>query len=91
MLNKAIFDDRGELVGWAGELLIDVFEGRIEYVRVSLAHRGEPSELMVVVPWSVLRADGNSGGRWHIAARKSLLDSMATRQMQWKSGASGSH
>jgi len=85
MLDKAIFDQSDELVGWAGELLVEVSEGRVEYVRVALADGAARTDRMVVVPWSVLCSDAEFDGKWRINARKSLLESLASRQSKLKS------
>jgi sporulation protein YlmC with PRC-barrel domain len=74
--NRDIVDPSGEHVGQIHDLLLDIREGKIEYVCIALPPGAGLRGREVVVPWSALRLQSD-GMRWEVAARKRILTSIA--------------
>ena len=80
VLNQEIVDVRAELFGRASEILIDVVEGRIEYVRIALADGQASTNRTLVVLWSAIRDSADVTYPWCINASSVLLGTLAVRQ-----------
>ena len=73
MPDSGIVDPSGELIGRIRDVLVDLDEGRIEYVCIELERSGRERPSEVVVPWSAVRAPATSDADWTIAAGKKIL------------------
>jgi sporulation protein YlmC with PRC-barrel domain len=71
--NRKVVDRSGEFVGRIHDVLIDLRDGRIEYICIALRDAGVSKPTEVVVPWSAIRACGHDSADWEVAAGKALL------------------
>lgn len=76
LLNRGIRDSHGEFVGWVRELLLDLREGRIAYVRIELRFDSARGLWTLVVPWSAVRYEHDDDS-WRVVARKATLTRLA--------------
>ena len=74
---RRIVDPNGAHVGHIHDVLLDLRDGRIEYVCIALEDTTRSDAPEVVVPWSALRARGEGTSDWEIAAGKRLLQDIA--------------
>jgi len=89
LLELAVVDVDGDVVGRIEDLLVDVRDGSIQYVRVVLeepqgsakAGAGPPRvsrRRVLTVPWSAVRIEPELAvARWRIAARRATLERIA--------------
>ena len=74
---RRIVDPNGVHVGHIRDVLIDLREGRIEYVCIAIADAAGDFESEAIVPWSALRSRDDGMPHWEIAAGKDLLHDIA--------------
>ena len=75
--DKRVLDNEGKPVGFIRDLLLDLDEGRIEYVCIRLDASKRTTHHEVIVPWSSLTTDAITGSDWIVAASHSVLRRMA--------------
>jgi len=74
--NRRVVDPMGEYVGQIHDVLLNLRDGRIEYICIALnVSESTPSE--AVVPWSAVELRGDDDPHWQVAARKALLEEIA--------------
>ena len=74
---RTVVDARGEPVGLIHDVLLNVREGRVEYVCIALIRDDDAEAAEAVVPWSVLRMNSEEGASWRIAASRAVLEDIA--------------
>ncbi len=75
--NRTVVDPSGEHVGYIHDVLLDLDDGRIEYLCIALADGATSGLFEAVVPWSAFRVDAASDAHWQVAAGKSVLEAIA--------------
>lgn len=75
--DKRILDNEGSSVGCIRDVLLDLCDGRIEYVCILLDASRSAQPCEVIVPWSSLTTTANTGDDWVVAASESVLQRMA--------------
>lgn len=76
--DREVVDPDGEPIGRIHDILLDLREGRIEYICIALEDPAAGTEsLEAIVPWSALREALGDSGAWRVAAGKSLLQKIA--------------
>lgn len=72
-----VLDRNGEFVGRIGDVLLDVRDGRIEYVCIHLDSTVCASPSEAIVPWSTLSMTHSTNARWRVSAGKAVLMDIA--------------
>jgi len=85
VLGRAISDCDEQLIGTAEELLIDVDEGRIAYLRISLSNEIHPDRWYVTVPWSVVHLPDRCNRPLQLGVRKRALARLARQDVDLNS------
>ena len=83
LLNTAIFDLNGVRSGRLADVLVDLRDGRVEYVRIALDSPESGTWRYAVVPWSTIgvnhrppaATDGEK--RWFVKVRRETLERIA--------------
>lgn len=75
--NRRVVDTGGEFVGRIHDVLLDLRDGKIEYICIALSDGESVDESEVVVPWSAMRRGDSGDSQWQIAARRSVLRNIA--------------
>lgn len=74
----SIRDSRGERVGRLTDLIVDVSDARLAYVRIALHPlNGGNDRFRVTVPWSIVSVDRGAGGELRVAVRRETLMRLA--------------
>jgi sporulation protein YlmC with PRC-barrel domain len=73
---RRVVDPDGKAVGRIHDVLLDLRDGRIEYICIALSETAGAARREAVVPWSALRVDLRAG-RWQVAARRSVIEDIA--------------
>lgn len=82
LLHSAIYDSEGEHAGHVRDVLIDVVDGRVEYVLVALPPAGLRRIRYVTVPWSVFGDAREVDGQCQLNVRRATLERLASQQPQ---------
>ena len=77
MQNRQIVDSSGEEVGYIHDVLLNLQDGRIEYICIALRDSAVSGRSEVVIPWSALRVRDDGQAHWQVAAGKSVLKRIA--------------
>lgn len=80
LLHSEICDSEGEHAGHVRDVLIDVVDGRVEYVLVALPPAGLRRIRYVTVPWSVFGEASDVDGQCHVKVRRATLERLANRE-----------
>lgn len=80
LLHSEIRDSEGEPAGRVKDVLIDVVDGRVEYVLVALPPAGLRRIRYVTVPWSVFGGAREVDGKCQVNVRRDRLERLASRQ-----------
>lgn len=75
--NRLVIDPNGEHVGRIHDVLLDLNDGRIEYICIALRNGEGTGVAEAVVPWSSLTVDPAPDAVWVVAAGKSVLRAIA--------------
>lgn len=78
LMNSEVFDRSGRPSGEIKDVLVDVTEGRIEYVLLALPPDGLRRVRYVTVPWSIFANAEEVDGRCKISVRREALERMQT-------------
>ena len=73
-------DSRGNSIGHVADLVVDLPEARIAYIRISLHANDGHSGGIVTIPWSVVSVNGGNddyGSALRIAVRRETLERLA--------------
>lgn len=70
-------DSRGNRIGHVADLIIDLPEARIAYIRISLHADDGHAAGVVTIPWSVVSVNADSGHALRIALRQETLERLA--------------
>ena len=76
----AVRDSRGNSIGHVADLVVDLPEARIAYIRISLHANDGHSGGIVTIPWSVVSVGGGNGhygSALRIAVRRETLERLA--------------
>ena len=74
---STVRDSRGNSIGQVADLVVDLPEARIAYIRISLHANDGHSGGVVTIPWSVVSVNGGNGGALRIAVRRETLERLA--------------
>ncbi len=75
--NQPVVDPAGEHVGHVHDVLLDLRDGRIEYICIALGDGEAPASTEAVVPWSALEVDSAGEATWKVAAGRSVLEAIS--------------
>lgn len=79
VLGKTILDVDEERVGVARDLLVDMEDGRIAYLRIRLGSGVEGDDRDVTVPWSAVDAEDPDEKVWRLRVRREAISRLARR------------
>lgn len=80
--SRQVYDPAGEYVGRVRDALVDLRDGRIEYVCIAIDDSGQDGRVEAVVPWSALEVDADEGEPCRVSAGKSVLERIAVPVMR---------
>lgn len=79
VFGKTILDADDERVGVARDLLVDIEDGRIAYLRIRLRSGVKGDDRDVTVPWSAVDAQDPAEKVWRLRVRRAALSRLARR------------
>jgi len=74
---RRVLDAAGQHVGQIRDALLDLRDGRIEYICIELNAPGRAEPVEAVVPWSALRIDPDESRQWRVVAGRAVLEGIA--------------
>ncbi len=62
LLKHTVRSKKGEILGRIDDFIINVREGRIEYIKLLIQSDGESFERIIAIPWSQFKLDRTNDG-----------------------------
>lgn len=77
LYGSAVRDSRGSRIGHVADLVVDLPEARIAYLRIRLHASDGHAAGVVTIPWSVVSVNEGSESALSIAVRQETLERLA--------------